>query len=169
MKHTVKRLCLCLLLVACFVFSTLLATGCYSVQSGKMRKIVGKYELTTYSTSVDMLVENEIVCTIELREDGTGIYTYQAKNVPYHEGTLTCRYEQDPNNANKYSYVHIIFGENKQEHTFGINVKQGNINFNKPTYKGSILNGTLAVDYYTHVVFTRVKEPLFPFLSNLFN
>ncbi len=168
MKHTVKKLYLCLLLVVCFVFSTLLATGCYSVQSGKMRKIVGKYELTTYSTKVDMLIEKDIVCTIELREDGTGTYTYQDKDTPYQEGTLTCRYEQDSQDSAKYSYVHIIFGDQQEEHTFGINVKKGNINFNKPTYTGSILNGTLAVDYYTHVVFTRVKEPLFPFLADLF-
>lgn len=171
MKYTFKRPCLCLLLVACFVFSALFVTGCYSVKSGKMKQIIGTYELTTYSTDKDELTENAIICTIELREDGTGTYTYQDNDTPRKEGVIVCRYEQDSEDASKYSYVHIKFGDDTEEHTFGINVKKENINFNKPVYKGSILNGTLEVDYYKKVEFTRVEEDtsFFSFFKNLFS
>lgn len=133
--------------------------GCYVVKSGKMSKVEGTYLLTYYSAGEDMLAKDGITLYIVIESDGSGYYAYSDNDTEAYYSEMSCRFTQDTEKSGYYSYVELQFEENGDWHKLGVNSRwrDRKLNSSVPKYKGSILNGTLEIDYYTSVTFERVS------------
>ena len=80
MRGLTKRI-LSLVTVIVLLFSVTQITGCYVVKSGKMKKIVGTYELTSYSAGENKLETKGIKLFMVINSDGTGYYAYSDNEV----------------------------------------------------------------------------------------
>lgn len=162
MKNSIRQL-LSLAMVLILILSTAtVLSGCYIVNSGKMKKVEGTYELTTYKGDSDWLTERGIKLIMVIRADGTGYYGYKDNNTKPFVAELRCRFTADPDDSNKYEYIEIDFEGNGEYEKFAINAgtwrKQTNLNSQKPKWKGNLFEGTAEIDYQIHVDFTRIDK-----------
>ena len=157
----IKRTAVSVLLLFVLMFSLLQLSGCYTIKSGKMRRVEGTYELTGYSTDKDEIEANGIKLYIVIRLDGTGYYAYTDNDTPVYFAELNCRFTQDPEKSGYYSYVELNFtGKNDAWYKLGINAgwRIQNLNSNQPKYAGNIFDGTYGLQYYINVDFNRVSK-----------
>ena len=148
-----------LIIGALFVlFSAILLSGCYTVKSGKLNDIIGTYELTAYSKDVDLIEQNEITCYLILREDETGYYVYKDKDTPLFYSEIKCRFLPDEENEGHYNYVEVESTNTNEWDKLGVNMLSKILNSKKPKYKGNLIDGNLAVDYYITVKLRKVDS-----------
>jgi len=157
MKKT-KIAILSIITVLTLIFSCVALTGCYIVDSGKMRTIEGTYELTNYSTNKDEKADRGIRLFIVIRSDGNGYYAYEDNDTPLHLAEMKCRFTQDPDKSGYYDYVELEFLNKNDWKKFGINARGKSLNSSIPKYKGNLFQGTLEVDYYVDVDFRKVDR-----------
>lgn len=161
MKNSIRRLISLATVLALLILSTAVLSSCYVVKSGKMRKIEGTYQLTSYSGKSDMLAEREMTLYLVIRSDGTGYYAYKDNDTePVIKG-ITCSFEQDPENSSKYSDVFVNFGDGDGPVKFGIQAAgwfeiDTRLGFSKLQWTNT---SDLSLGTYTlHASFTRVSR-----------
>lgn len=160
MKNLTKRI-LSLTMVLILILSvTAVFSGCYVVRSGKMRQIEGTYQLTIYSGNSDYLTERGMTLYMVLKGDGTGYYAYSSNDTEPHIAELRCRFLNDPDESGKFDYVEIDFDGRGEYVKFAVNASWNSTNLNsqRAVWKGSLLDGTLGIDYYIHSDFSRVDN-----------
>lgn len=162
MKSSKRRLTALAALLAILILSAAVLSSCYIVKSGKMNKIEGTYQLTTYSGKTNYLEERGIEMYMIIRADGGGYYAYKDNDTAPYISELKVSYESDPEESGKYSYVNIKFtGSDDPAHlavyapTFDFNT---NLNSQKPVWKPIVWGETPEIDYYIDVDFTRVER-----------
>lgn len=161
MKNSTRRLISLATVLALLILSAAVLSSCYVVKSGKMNKIEGTYQLTSYSGNGDYLTERGMVLYIVIRADGTGYYTYKDNNSQARTGDLRCSFESDPEKSGHYSYVSLDFGNGANPTKLGI---QAAGLFEIDTKLGSTTlawNNTSDLSQGTHSVyvgFTRVSK-----------
>ena len=155
MKKAITKI----LALALALFSLLSLSGCYSIKSGKMRRVEGTYKLTAYSTKVNNLEENGIVMYLVINGDGTGYYAYSDNETEAYYDTVSVRFISDTEKSGYYSYVEIDFTGDGNYTKLGVysSLKTKTLNSSIPRYTGGILNGDFRLDYYESVTFTRVS------------
>ncbi len=161
MKNSIRRLVSLATVLALLILSAAVLNSCYVIKSGKMNKIEGTYQLTSYSGKGDYLIERGIVMYMVIRADGTGYYAYKDNTTEPYIAELRCRFTQDTEEAGKYSYVEIDFG-NGEYHNLGIHAptwgKSTNLNSQKPVWKPIEWGKPLEIDYNISVDFLRVDN-----------
>lgn len=157
-KNKTTRHIASLTMALLIIFSTLLLSGCYIVDSGKMRAIEGTYELTTYSTRDNRIEARGMQLFIVIKSDGNGYYAYRDNDTPLHLSEMKCRFTQDTEKSGHYSYVELEFKNSNNWFKLGVNARAKQLGSNIPKYKGNIFEGTLSVDYYETITFTRVDK-----------
>lgn len=120
MKNSIRRLISLATVLALLILSAAVLSGCYVVKSGKMYKIEGTYQLTSYSGKSDYIAERGMTLYIVIRSDGTGYYAYRDNDTEAHIGELRCSFEADPENSSKYSYVTLNFENGASNVKLGI-------------------------------------------------
>ena len=146
--------------LALAIFSLLSLSGCYSIKSGKMTRVEGTYELTTYSTKINVIEEKGIVMYLVINGDGTGYYAYSDHDTEAYYDTVSIRFISDTEKSGYYSYAEIDFKGDGIYTKLGIysSLKTKTLNFSIPRYTGGVLNGDFRLDYYESVTFTRVSR-----------
>ena len=134
-----------------------LLCACYIVSPARMRNIEGTYQLTTYSTSEDKIAARGMTLYMVIRSDGSGYYAFSDNDTELYYSDVKCRFTQDSERSGYYSYVEVDFG-NGEWVNLGVNSNSKTLGSSVPKYKGNIFEGTLEVDYYTTVTFTRVSR-----------
>ena len=157
MKNTTKRLKSVVLLLILF-FTVTALSGCYVVNSGRMWRVEGTYELTTYSAGDDLLAERGIKLVMVIRRDGTGYFVYSDNKTEPFMSELRCRFIQDEENPSKYSYVEIDFEGRGEYHKLAINAASKNLNSQRAVWGGDVFKGEYQIQYYIDVDFTRVSR-----------
>lgn len=120
MKSSKRQLTALAALLAILILSAAVLSSCYIVKSGKMNKIEGTYQLTTYSGKSDYLAERELVLYVVIRANGTGHLAWKDNSGEPHFEDITCSFEADPEKSGYYSYVLIDFKNGKGPTRFGI-------------------------------------------------
>ena len=99
-------------LLATLVVAVLLAgvfSGCYMTKAGKLKDIVGTYELKSYSRSgdgaVNYIERDEIVCYLVVKDASSGYYIYKDKNNPLSVREVMITLTPDTEEPNKYEFV----------------------------------------------------------------
>ena len=110
MKNSIRRLISFAIALILLILTTSVLSGCYVIKSGRMHKIEGTYALTSYGGDVDRLAENGIQMFLVIREDGTGHYAYLDNDTEPYIADIRCRFINDTEDPDKYSYVEIDFG-----------------------------------------------------------
>ena len=88
MKNSIRRLISLATVLALLILSAAVLSGCYVVKSGKMYKIEGTYQLTSYSGKSDYIAERGMTLYIVIRSDGTGYYAYSMVNFSFLNSVL---------------------------------------------------------------------------------
>ena len=155
-----KKSLLSIVLIMVFVFSVFQLSGCYIVDSGKMKNVEGTYELTIYGTNKNEIEARGITLYVVIKSDGSGYYAYSDNDTEMYYSELRCRFIADTEESGKYSYVEIDFLGNGEYEKFGVNSKIDNktLTYSRYVWKGSILNGTLSVDYTISATLNRVDK-----------
>jgi hypothetical protein len=130
------------------------------IESGKLNKIIGTYELTSYTADEDRLASKGIKLFIAINSDGTGYYAYSDNETSPYCAPITCKFNPDPENSDKYNYVNIDFDGDGIYENFGVYSGwfDKNLNYSKAVFTGNILEGNLGIDYNISVKFTRVDS-----------
>ena len=158
---TKKRYIVSALLALIMIFSAFNLSGCYVINSGKMSKIEGTYELTGYTTDKNEMEERGIVLYVVIKSDGTGYYAYSDNDTELYYSSIRCKFTKDEENDDKYDYVEMDFEKNGAYKKFGVNAQfmsKTTLSSSVPQWGGNLLEGTLAIDYYISVTFTRVDK-----------
>ena len=99
-------------LLATLVVAVLLAgvfSGCYMTKAGKLKDIVGTYELKSYSRSgdgaVNYMERDEIVCYLVVKDASSGYYIYKDKNNPLSVREVMITLTPDTEEPSKYEFV----------------------------------------------------------------
>lgn len=162
MKNSIRRLLSLAMVLILILSTTTVLSGCYVTNSGKMKKVEGTYELTTYRGDSDWLAERGMKLIMVIRADGTGYYGYKDNDTEPFIAELRCRFTADPDESGKYEYVEIDFKGDGEYEKFAINAgrwrKKTNLNSQKPKWKGNLFEGTAEIDYQIHVDFTRIDK-----------
>lgn len=162
MKKATKRI-LSLTMVLLIILSvTAVFSGCYVIKSGKMSQIEGTYQLTSYSGDGDRLTERGITMYVVVRADGTGYYAYKDNNTDPYISEIRCRFTQDTEDAGKYSYVEIDFGNNGDYVKFAVFAQlfelATTLSSQKHVFSGNIFEGNYGLDYTISSTLTRVDK-----------
>ena len=120
MKNSTRRLISLATVLALLILSAAVLSSCYVVKSGKMNKIEGTYQLTSYSGKGDYLTERGMVLYIVIRADGTANLVWKNQHTGPHYQDITCSFESDPEKSGYYSYVLIDFENGKSPTRFGV-------------------------------------------------
>ena len=120
MKNSTRRLISLATVLALLILSAAVLSSCYVVKSGKMNKIEGTYQLTSYSGKGDYLTERGMVLYIVIRADGTANLVWKNQHTGPHYQDITCSFESDPEKSGYYSYVLIDFKNGKSPTRFGV-------------------------------------------------
>lgn len=161
MKSTVKRIITLTTAIALLILSTAVLSGCYLIKSGKMSWIEGTYKLRSYGGDVDRLAERGIEMYVVIRSDGTGYYAYKDNNTDPYISEIKCRFTQDTEEPDKYSYVEINFSGTEYE-KFGIYAQWlelgTTLTCHDYIYEGNIFEGTYGLKYTITAIFERVDR-----------
>ena len=162
MKNSIRRLISLAMVLILLILSTAVLTGCYVVKSGKMNKIEGTYQLTSYTGDGDRLTEKGIVMYVVVRADGTGYYAYKDNDTDPYISEIRCRFTQDTEEAGKYSYVEIDFAGRGEYVKFGVFAQLfelgTTLTSQKPVFSGNIFEGTYGLDYTISSTLTRIDR-----------
>jgi len=161
MKKTTKRVLSLTLMLALLLSVSALFSGCYIVNSEKMKKIEGTYELTSYSGEGDYIASNEMKLYVVIRSDGTGYYAYKDKNTEPHIAELRCSFEADPEESGKYSYVSLDFGNGNGATKLGVQAAglfEIDTRLGSSTLRWKNVSKPSLGTYTVHVGFTRVSK-----------
>lgn len=134
MKRKLFKIFAPLLLIITVLGGMLLGTGCYVIRGVKMSKLVGTYELKTYTADVDRKTEREIEFYMVIRKDGTGFSVYKDKDTQLQCNELRCRFTPGQEDSSVYEYVECDFDGTFDWIKFGVNDK--NLNFSKIKWNG---------------------------------
>ena len=161
MKNSIRRLISFAIALILLILTTSVLSGCYVIRSGRMHKIEGTYALTSYGGDVDRLAENGIQMFLVIREDGTGHYAYLDNDTEPYITDIKCRFINDTEDPDKYSYVEIDFGNGEYE-KFGVfaqTFKLGTtLTCHEYVYDGNIFEGTYGLKYTISATFTKVSR-----------
>ena len=161
MKNSIRRLISLAVAIILLILTTSVLSSCYIVRSGKMYKIEGTYELTSYTDDGDRLSEYGIQMYLVIRADGTGYYAYRNNETKPYIADIRCRFINDSENTDKYSYVEIDFGNGEYEkfgvyaQTFKLGTTLTNTEY---VYGGNIFEGTYGLEYTITATFTKVSR-----------
>ena len=118
MKKT--ALLLTIILVAALMASML--SACYVSRPAALKKVVGTYELTSFTQTypaeneeseaktVDMIKEKEIKAYLVLASDGTGYYVYKDKDTELTTHKLNITYSYDEDDTSKVKEIYYTDG-----------------------------------------------------------
>lgn len=157
MKSLNRRI-ISLALVLTLILSAAILSGCYFVRSGTNKQIQGTYLLTHYSGNEDYIARDGIALLIVIDGSGAGYYAYRDNDTEPFIAELRYTLEADEEEAGKYSYINIDFGDGETPHHMAINadLTSTKLNSREPKFKGNIFDGSLTVDYYIDVDFEKV-------------
>lgn len=161
MKNSLKRI-LSLSMVLFLILSTAAVfSGCYMIESEKMSKVEGTYELTSYSGQENYMEQREMKLYVVIRADGTGYYAYKDKDKEPHIAELKCSFEADLEEGGKYSYIHLDFGNGETPTKLGIKAAglfKISTKLNVTTLKWKDVSDLSQGTYSVNVTFTRVSK-----------
>ena len=156
MKKRIIKTLTTLALVAVLFCSLFMVTGCYVIKGVKMNKLVGTYQLTSYSTNVDRMAEDEMKMYMVICSDGTGYYAYQDKDTKAYCAEMRFRFTTSQDDSSIYEYVECEFRAENNWVKFGINKKV--LNFNQIKWKPLEWGKPLEKDYDIVVRMQKVSD-----------
>jgi len=152
---------LSLLLVA--VTALCFGAGCYHVKAEKLSRIVGTYELTSYSQyggeakyNLNYIEERHAVGYLVVAQSGFGYLVYQDDNTPLTVKEVSLRFIQSTEEAGKYEYVEYKTDTDSEYTKLGYANK--GLNSTRPTYGGNIFEGNYRLLYNTGINYKRVDR-----------
>ena len=156
MKKRIVKIFTTLALVMILLCSVVFASGCYVIKGVKMNKLVGTYQLTSYSTKVDQIAEREMTLYMVIRSDGTGYYAYKDKDTALYCAEMRFRFTANQEDSSIYDYVECDFRAENDWVKFGIAKKM--LNFNQIKWKPLEWGKPLEKDYDITVRMQKVSD-----------
>ncbi len=161
MKNSKRRLASLAAVLALLILSAAVLSSCYFIKSGKMYKIEGTYQLTSYYGKVDHIAEDGMVLYLVIRSDGTGYYAYKDNDTEAHIKELKCTFEANAEKSGYYDYVLVDFGDGEGQTRLGVQAAGLFEISTNLTYTFLQWNNTSDLSQGTHsvnITFTRVSK-----------
>ena len=155
MKRKLTAIITTMVLACVLVF----ATGCYTSRPAVMKKLVGTYQLTTFTRtytdeqvegedtiSHDLITEKGITAYLIIASDGTGYYVYGDKDTPPYARAVHITYTYDDKKPDKVKEITYTDGSTTSGNAPGIGRETLGLNF-KISEK--------LLTYYTPAIFSQ--------------
>lgn len=144
-----KKTLIAFALILCLILSS----GCYVTRASKISKIVGTYELTSYTDDgVDMITKYDMQAYLVVNNEGKSYY-YLRRGEYVSLEEINLRFIPDEEESGKYSYIEYQRDSSSEWEKLGY--ADDGFNSNRIHYKGGWGNLT---SYYVYTSYKKVSK-----------